>query len=345
MSIALTDDHKALADTASELLAKRDARGDGTRPARGRRPRRCPAFWDEVAGLGWLGLHLPEEHGGSGFGLPELVVVVEQLGRAVDPGPVRAHRHRLGGDRRGGARRGAEAAPTRAGRRLRRRCGRPRRRGRRSPVAAASGTAGVVLRWRPGRPAARTRGRRRRRGRALGRRRVGRGAGQPGPGPPVGPGGLRRRAGRGRCPAPVGLLVDLVPPAPRRRGGRRRPGVHRAWPAAYAKEREQFGRPIAMYQAVKHHCANMLVAAELATCLVWDAARAAADGGDQFSLAAAMAATRRPSRGRRVRQPEHPGPRRHRLHLGARRPPLPAPSHGARLGASTSRPRRPRWST
>ena len=35
--------------------------------------------------------------------------------------------------------------------------------------------------------------------------------------------------------------------------------------AEYAKEREQFGRPIAMFQAVKHHCANMLVATELAT--------------------------------------------------------------------------------
>ena len=33
----------------------------------------------------------------------------------------------------------------------------------------------------------------------------------------------------------------------------------------YAQEREQFGRPIAMYQAVKHHCANMAVASELAT--------------------------------------------------------------------------------
>ncbi len=37
--------------------------------------------------LGWLGLHLPEEHGGSGYGLEELVVVVEELGRAVTPGP------------------------------------------------------------------------------------------------------------------------------------------------------------------------------------------------------------------------------------------------------------------
>ncbi len=55
--------------------------------------------------------------------------------------------------------------------------------------------------------------------------------------------------------------------------------------------REQFGRPIAMYQAVKHHCANMLVATELATAAVWDAARAASTGGDQLSLTAALAAT------------------------------------------------------
>jgi alkylation response protein AidB-like acyl-CoA dehydrogenase len=60
--------------------------------------------------------------------------------------------------------------------------------------------------------------------------------------------------------------------------------------AEYATAREQFGRPIAMYQAVKHHCANMLVAAELATAAVWDAARAAETGGDQLSLTAAMAA-------------------------------------------------------
>ena len=59
--------------------------------------------------------------------------------------------------------------------------------------------------------------------------------------------------------------------------------------AAYAKVRVQFGRPIATFEAVKHHCANMLVATELATAAVWDAARAAHDG-DQFSLATAEAA-------------------------------------------------------
>ncbi len=44
-------------------------------------------------------------------------------------------------------------------------------------------------------------------------------------------------------------------------------------PRQYAKE-PKFGWPIAMFQAVKHHCANMLVATELATAAVWDATRA-----------------------------------------------------------------------
>jgi alkylation response protein AidB-like acyl-CoA dehydrogenase len=59
----------------------------------------------------------------------------------------------------------------------------------------------------------------------------------------------------------------------------------------YAKVREQFGRTIATFQAVKHHCANMLVAAESAVSCVWDAARAADEDEEQFRLIAAAAAT------------------------------------------------------
>src|SRR5205807_460707 len=44
--------------------------------------------------------------------------------------------------------------------------------------------------------------------------------------------------------------------------------------AEYAKVRQQFGRPIATFQAVKHHVANMLVAREMATAATWDAGRA-----------------------------------------------------------------------
>ena len=61
----------------------------------------------------------------------------------------------------------------------------------------------------------------------------------------------------------------------------------------YAKVRTQFGRPIGQFQAVKHRCAKMLVAAEQAAAAVWDCARAhddqATEGG-QRELAAAVAA-------------------------------------------------------
>ncbi|MEM1163740.1 MAG: acyl-CoA dehydrogenase family protein, partial [Pseudomonadota bacterium] len=30
-----------------------------------------PAVWTEIAELGWLGVAIPEEHGGSGLGLAE----------------------------------------------------------------------------------------------------------------------------------------------------------------------------------------------------------------------------------------------------------------------------------
>ena len=86
MSIAITDDHRALAATVSDFLAARGARrppGHCSRP----RPTGCPRSGASCARCGWLGLHIPEEFGGSGFGLPELVVVVEELGRAVAPGP------------------------------------------------------------------------------------------------------------------------------------------------------------------------------------------------------------------------------------------------------------------
>src|ERR1700749_4104104 len=86
MSIAITDDHRTLAQTASDFLVKNGARA-AARDLLEADGEGLPPFWSEVAGLGWLGLHIPEEYGGSGFGLPELVVVVEELGRAVAPGP------------------------------------------------------------------------------------------------------------------------------------------------------------------------------------------------------------------------------------------------------------------
>jgi alkylation response protein AidB-like acyl-CoA dehydrogenase len=46
-----------------------------------------PEFWAQIAEQGWLGINLPEEDGGSGLGLVDLVVLMEEMGRAVMPGP------------------------------------------------------------------------------------------------------------------------------------------------------------------------------------------------------------------------------------------------------------------
>jgi alkylation response protein AidB-like acyl-CoA dehydrogenase len=86
MSIAITEDHRALAETVAAFLVKHDARG-AARALLEAPTEELPAFWRDLSDLGWLGLHIPEEHGGSGFGIPELVTVIEALGRAVAPGP------------------------------------------------------------------------------------------------------------------------------------------------------------------------------------------------------------------------------------------------------------------
>ena len=46
-----------------------------------------PPFWGDLAAQGWLAVHVAEELGGHGFGVLELAVVLEELGRAVAPGP------------------------------------------------------------------------------------------------------------------------------------------------------------------------------------------------------------------------------------------------------------------
>jgi alkylation response protein AidB-like acyl-CoA dehydrogenase len=44
-------------------------------------------FWRQLAENGWLGITFPEEEGGAGLGLIDLVVLMEEVGRAVMPGP------------------------------------------------------------------------------------------------------------------------------------------------------------------------------------------------------------------------------------------------------------------
>jgi alkylation response protein AidB-like acyl-CoA dehydrogenase len=67
MPIAITEDHRTLAGTVADFLARHDARGSARAlleaPDEG-----LPPWWGDLAALGWLGLHVPETHGGSGYG-------------------------------------------------------------------------------------------------------------------------------------------------------------------------------------------------------------------------------------------------------------------------------------
>ena len=286
MSIAITEEHRALAQTVAGLLTKHQsraaARGLLTEEADPR-----PTFWAELSGLGLLGLHISEEHGGSGFGLAETLVVAEQMGRYLAPGPFvptvitsavlavagpddlqkRLLPALADGSVIGAVALGGEVIYANG---------------------AATGKAGVVIS-----------------GHLADVLLV-----------PAGDDVLvvEKSAGGVQAEVPANLdqsrraarvRLDAVPATvlPGARG--LLTGVARAVFAAeaagvasetteqaadYAKIRQQFGRPIATFQAVKHHCANMLVAAELATAAGWDAGRAGIDGGDQLRYTAAIAA-------------------------------------------------------
>jgi alkylation response protein AidB-like acyl-CoA dehydrogenase len=287
MSIAITEDHRALAGTVSDFLVKNQSRA-AARALLESAEEPNASFYKEAADLGWLGLHVPEDLGGSGYGLEETVVVAEELGRGLAPGAF---------------------VPTLIA----------------SAVLVAAGTDDVKARLLPGLADGSTLG-----AAALGGDVTASGGKLSGSAGtvlgaaladvilvPVGddvavvdakgagvtietPKNLdtTRRAGRVTLDGAAG---DILPGARRLLTDIGRTilaaeavGVAREstdLAAEYAKVRLQFGRPIAMYQGVKHHCANMAVATELATAAVWDAARAAGGGGDQFSYAAAVAAS------------------------------------------------------
>jgi alkylation response protein AidB-like acyl-CoA dehydrogenase len=86
MDIGFTEEQELLRETARKFLDREcDSRLVRARMAE-------PAavtdeFWKKLAEQGWLGIVYPEEVGGSGLGVVDLVILMEEMGRRVMPGP------------------------------------------------------------------------------------------------------------------------------------------------------------------------------------------------------------------------------------------------------------------
>ncbi|HEY3588306.1 MAG TPA: acyl-CoA dehydrogenase, partial [Myxococcaceae bacterium] len=288
MPIAISDEHQELGATVRSLLASHGALA-ASRSLLEAATEARPSFWKEMAELGWLGIHLPEEHGGAGAGLSELVVVLDELGRQVAPGPflptvlASAVIAQCGNDEQRallpGLADGSVVAALGLG-------------GSLSLVGGVlDGDGGIVL----GGAAADVLVLRAGPDLVVVERDV----------DGVTLGGTKNLdPSRRSATVTVSSLGvrgrDVLAGAARRAralartlGAAEAVGLMAACTeaaVAYAKERVQFGRTIGTFQAVKHHCADMLVAAELATAAVWDAARASGDSAEEFDLAASMAA-------------------------------------------------------
>jgi alkylation response protein AidB-like acyl-CoA dehydrogenase len=85
LNFDFTDDQQAIKRTAKEFLASRykaekvrELAESGTYD---------DGLWGEMSELGWPGIYVPEEYGGQGLGVVELVIVMEELGYALAPSP------------------------------------------------------------------------------------------------------------------------------------------------------------------------------------------------------------------------------------------------------------------
>jgi alkylation response protein AidB-like acyl-CoA dehydrogenase len=314
MPIAITPEHQDLADSVRSLVA-RVAPSEVLHQAMETPIENPPPYWRAAAEQGLQGVHLAESVGGQGFGILELAIVLAEFGYGAMPGPfvpsaiasalISAHdpNAKALSELASGAAIGAYAldcsglTATRQGDALVIR-GEVRAVPAAAqasllvlPVAIDSGEEWVVLRAEqleivpvksldPLRPIAHVRAN------AV----------------EVGDDAVLGNLNMATAHALMTTLLSAEAI-----------GVAR-WAtdtaSQFAKIREQFGRPIGQFQAIKHKCAEMIADTERATAAVWDAARAIDEAGQNdwdivapgVEFAAAVAATLAPAAAQRCAQ-------------------------------------------
>jgi alkylation response protein AidB-like acyl-CoA dehydrogenase len=89
MKLVLSEEHRLLRESAAEFVRSKSS----LKRIRALRDSADAAgfsrdLWHEMAELGWAGIVVAEEHGGSGLGYSHLMVVMEELGRGLMPEPM-----------------------------------------------------------------------------------------------------------------------------------------------------------------------------------------------------------------------------------------------------------------
>ncbi|MGB8220963.1 MAG: acyl-CoA dehydrogenase family protein [Polyangiales bacterium] len=87
MWFSFSDDQKMLRDTVREVL-QRECTPDVVRAAWNRRPEGAHAVWDTLAETGVIGMTASEEAGGMAMSEIDLVLLLEETGYAALPGPI-----------------------------------------------------------------------------------------------------------------------------------------------------------------------------------------------------------------------------------------------------------------
>ena len=291
MSLALTEEHRSLSDVARSLLADNGGLA-AARATLDAKNEVLPAFWSAFQDNGMFGLHLPENVGGQGFGLEELAIVVEELGRVVAPGAfvpsvvTSATINAAGTDAQKGALLPGFAAGTSvAGFAL-----------RTSASLAGNKVSGTVKAVTSAELATHL-------ALVIGNDLVI---------VPANAAGVTITANKSIDSTRRNATVDLkdvdgevivggaqmalrigrVLASAEASGGSR---AVTEMSVAYTKIREQFGRTLSTFQAIKHHCANMIIQTEMATALAWDGARTGMDPVHGEIAAASAAALALPA--------------------------------------------------
>jgi len=282
MDFQLSDDQRALRAGIRDLLAGRFGR-DRMRSALDAGTGVDRGLWQELGAAGLFALRLPETEGGAGLGLPEAVLLFEEAGRTLLPGPLIAT-HLAAGTVKGAAEGTAVVTALDPGRPVEHLGDAdgllvldpdtgPEPGSRQAPVKEVEQAPERMWEQAAERVCAVT-------GEEL--RELVREAARPirsldpltplwhVTGPVAGPAGKRGQQHRNIRPAGARLRDEGALLAAAEQLG----SAARTTEAAvqYAGAREQFGAPIGSFQAVKHLCADMLVRAELARCAVYAAA-------------------------------------------------------------------------